>query len=371
MALYLRGDTYWYRFRFRGIVYRESTKSSNKEIAGRLEREHRRKVELGQQGLEDFKKPLMFKAACKSYIEAEEIHWSKKYRESQDSSLLHLEPFFGKMLLTDINATVINRYQRSRLSEVPKPSNRTVNIELSLVRRVLRKNKLWAMMQDEVKMLRERKDVGRELQDAEVVRLLQACLESTSKALYTAVVVSIHTGLRLQELRLLKWHQVDLQEGEIIVGKSKTEGGEGRKVYLSDTALVILKDWRQKLAAGAGKSLYPHYYVFPTQRYGLMGKLGTFGGVVAPYRTHFDKPTGSFNTAWKSAKKKAGVECRWHDMRHTCASRLAAGGALDTTLTSLLGWMSPKMLERYSHVRETAKRVAVQSAFPTESIQVQ
>jgi hypothetical protein len=38
---------------------------------------------------------------------------------------------------------------------------------------------------------------------------------------------------------------------------------------------------------------------------------------------------------------------------------LAAGGATDQTLQALLGWMSPKMIERYSHVRAAAKRKAV------------
>jgi integrase len=53
------------------------------------------------------------------------------------------------------------------------------------------------------------------------------------------------------------------------------------------------------------------------------------------------------------------VECRWHDLRHSAASAIAAGGATDQTLQALLGWMSPKMIERYSHVRAEAKRRAV------------
>jgi site-specific recombinase XerD len=45
--------------------------------------------------------------------------------------------------------------------------------------------------------------------------------------------------------------------------------------------------------------------------------------------------------------------------RHSCTSRVAAGGATDATLQTLLGWMSPKMIERYSHLRAEAKRKAV------------
>jgi integrase len=53
------------------------------------------------------------------------------------------------------------------------------------------------------------------------------------------------------------------------------------------------------------------------------------------------------------------VQCRWHDLRHSFVSRIAAGGATDGTIQSIAGWMSPKMIERYSHVRNAAKRQAV------------
>jgi integrase len=102
-----------------------------------------------------------------------------------------------------------------------------------------------------------------------------------------------------------------------------------------------------------------NHAVFPRESYGLTGKKGAFGGVVVPYRTFPEQPIGSFATAWGTAKKAAGVECRWHDLRHSAASKIAAGGATDQTLQALLGWMSSKMIERYSHVRAEGKRQAV------------
>jgi integrase len=256
------------------------------------------------------------------------------------------------MLLSEIGAGQISRYQRTRLKE--GASNRTVNIEVSLLRLVLRKAKLWSNIVDDVSMLKERADVGRELKDDEVRRLLLACKGSASRGLYSAVLTSIHTGLRSQELRSLRWHQVDLLEGTVTVGKSKTQGGEGRLVYLSAMAVQTLKDWRSQFPGAQ-----PEHAAFPREAYALKGKKGTFGGSVVPYKTFSDQPVHSFATAWQAAKKAAGVECRWHDLRHSAASRMAAGGATDQTLQALLGWMSPKMIERYSHVRAEAKRRAV------------
>jgi hypothetical protein len=51
--------------------------------------------------------------------------------------------------------------------------------------------------------------------------------------------------------------------------------------------------------------------------------------------------------------------CRWHDLRHSAASKIAVSGATDQTLQASLGWMSPKMIEKHSHVRAEARRRAV------------
>jgi integrase len=352
MAVFKRGSVWWYEFEFQGQRIRQSSKSPVKAVCLQAERERRRELERGANNLEKVVKPKLFSGAAKEYLLEQEAHWAPKTRIMHTGSLKHLEPYFGKMLLSEIRGEQISRYQRLRLKA--GASNRSINIEVALLRLVLRKAKLWANIADDVTMLKERADVGRELSDDEVHRLLVACKASPSRGLYPAVLTSIHTGLRSQELRLLRWHQVDLIEGIITVGKSKTQGGEGRLVYLSALAIQTLKDWRSVFPAAQ-----PSHAVFPREAYGLRGKKGSFGGEVVPCKTFPDQPVSSFATAWQSAKKKARVECRWHDLRHSAASRIAAGGATDQTLQALLGWMSPKMIERYSHVRAEAKRKAV------------
>jgi integrase len=203
-------------------------------------------------------------------------------------------------------------------------------------------------------MMKENKDIGRELSEDEAHRLLTAAKASASRSLYPAILVSMHTGLRNEELRLMRWHQVDLLAGSVTVGKSKTDGGEGRVVPLSKTAWQAMKEWRSHFPEAA-----PEHAVFPRESYGLMGTRGTFGGKVAPYETFPNEPVRSWKSGWQQAKKSAGIQCRWHDLRHSFVSRIAAGGATDGTIQAIAGWMSPKMIERYSHVRNKAKRDAV------------
>ena len=352
MTVFKRGGKWWFEFQFMGQRIRESSHSRNKVICERAERKRRLELEEGVNGLQKVVQPKLFSTAAKAYLQEREPHWSLKTREMHANSLRHLESHFGKLLLNEIGDADISSYQRARLKQ--GASNRTINIEVGLVRLVLRKAKLWNRIADDVTALMESTDIGRELSDDEVYRLLAACKASVSRGLYPAVLTSIHTGLRSKELRLLRWRQVDLIEGIITVGKSKTKGGEGRLVYLSELAKLTLQNWRSQFP-----DAQPGHAVFPRESYGLRGKKGTFGGVVTPFKTFPEQPVSSFATAWRTAKRMARVECRWHDLRHSAASRIAAGGATDQTLQALLGWMSNKMIERYSHVREVAKRKAV------------
>jgi integrase len=57
--------------------------------------------------------------------------------------------------------------------------------------------------------------------------------------------------------------------------------------------------------------------------------------------------------------KDASLEIRFHDLRHTCITKLAEGQASEQTLMSIAGHMSRKMVEHYSHIRMAAKRAAL------------
>jgi hypothetical protein len=62
---------------------------------------------------------------------------------------------------------------------------------------------------------------------------------------------------------------------------------------------------------------------------------------------------------WDELRKDTGVSCRLHDLRHTFATHLAENGVSESRMLALMGHMSRAMLERYSHIRMTAKRDAV------------
>jgi integrase len=352
VTLYQRGKIWWYEFEFRGQRIRESAHSRNKGIAERIERERRRQLELGVAGLEEVKRPSLFSVAMKAYLAERKPHWAEKTNVLQEISYRHLEPHLSRLLVTDVKGEHISRYQQAKLKEGASP--RSINIDIALVRQLLKKHRRWANIQPDVKMLRERSDIGRALSKDEEHRLLAACKKSHSRSLYPAVLLSLHTGLRNGELRLLQWRQIDLIEKQIAVGKSKTAGGEGRIIPLSETAFAVITDWRRQFPDAS-----PAHYVFPTERYGLAGEDGYLEGKMAAYNTDPTKPIGSWKVAWTAVRTVAKVDCRWHDMRHTFVSRMAESHASDATIMALAGHLSRKMMERYSHTRVEAKRSAI------------
>jgi integrase len=90
----------------------------------------------------------------------------------------------------------------------------------------------------------------------------------------------------------------------------------------------------------------PEYYLFP------YGK---------PTPSDPTRPITDITGAWDALRKRAGVQCRLHDLRHTAATKLAEAGVPESTMLSLMGHMSRAMLERYSHIRMAAKREAVEA----------
>ncbi len=74
------------------------------------------------------------------------------------------------------------------------------------------------------------------------------------------------------------------------------------------------------------------------------------------------RPIGRWKEAWESAKVRAGVSCRFHDLRHTGCTRMLEAGVPFSVVATIMGW-SPstmvRMTRRYGHIGQAAQRQAV------------
>ena len=57
--------------------------------------------------------------------------------------------------------------------------------------------------------------------------------------------------------------------------------------------------------------------------------------------------------AWAQALQAAGItDCRFHDLRHSCASYLAMSGASLVEIAAVLGHKTLQMVQRYAHLSD-------------------
>ena len=59
------------------------------------------------------------------------------------------------------------------------------------------------------------------------------------------------------------------------------------------------------------------------------------------------KPIASIKEAWEGAKERAGVKCRFHDLKHTAVSRMLDAGLSIAKIAKIVGW-SPATMVRMS-----------------------
>jgi integrase len=328
---------YSYRFRFGGRIIHESAKTTSKTLAQEAERERRRELEKSWNHVGGRRElPPTFEQASKEYQESRLGRVSPHTADIDKYSLKHLIPVFGSTLLCDITADDLTRYQKRRQQDGAE--GRTVNMEVGVLRGVLTAHRMWERIAPDVHMLPERKDIGQALTADEERRLLEATRRRDS-ACHTATVLALNTSMGRKEIRTLTWGQIDFEARTVKVGKSKNEFRTGRVIPLNPAAFEALLKW-----AGRYPDAQPTHCVFPYQD----------NRQIDPTR-----PTNGWRTAWEKARKQAGVNVRFHDLRVTCITKLAEGQASDQTIKAIAGHVSQRMLEHYSRIRMDAKRRAL------------
>jgi hypothetical protein len=165
-------------------------------------------------------------------------------------------------------------------------------------------------------------------QIAEVQCLLEACRKSESPELYLAVLLSLTTGARRGEIMNLRWEHIDWERGTAYIPKPKN--GDPRLLAIVPNALQLLRDRRE------------------------MGGAIKMQGLIFPSLVSDSSPI-LLQKASRNAKARAGLtDFRWHDLRHSAASFMAANGATLLEIGATLGHRSTQTTPRYSHLVQDA-----------------
>lgn len=240
-----------------------------------------------------------------------------------------MKPFFGAYELQEITPLIIEKYRTARLAK--GISRSSINRETSIMKRMFNLAIDWNLTDAnpfvKVKLFSE-KDTQKEriLEHDEEARLFK----ESPKHLKPILLVALHTGMRRGEILNLKWKQVDLEKRMISV--QQTKSGKNRFVPMND---VLFGEFSRLSSLPGGTEL-----IFANPKTGL--------------------PYTEVKKSFKGACKKAGISnLRFHDLRHTFATRLIMAGVDIVTVKELLGHFSIRITQRYTHSNQLQQRLAV------------
>ena len=148
------------------------------------------------------------------------------------------------------------------------------------------------------------------------------------------ILVALNTGLRRGELLGLQWRDVNLEKAFLTVEGGGAKTGQTRHIPLNTDVRRILQDWRPRDAAASD-------FVFPG--------------------ANAEMPMRDVKKGWGALLRRANVTgFRFHDLRHTFASKLVMAGVDLNTVRDLLGHSTISMTLRYAHLAPEHQAAAVE-----------
>jgi integrase len=274
-------------------------------------------------------KKIGFREFSQMYLQDYAMVAKNSWRTDK-SRLKELMQFFGDVELRKITPFMIEKFRKSRLKIGNSKS--TCNRYIALLKKMLNlaeeENFLERNPAKKIKLYSERNIFKERVLTKDEEKKL---IETSSEHLKPILKIALYTGMRLGEILELQWTQVDFETRTIKVEKTKND----RIRHIPINNLLF-----QELMRLKNKNGQTNYMFFNSET---------------------GKPITTVKTGFNAACRRAGIEgLRFHDLRHTFASRLVAAGIDIETVRSLLGHSDIKMTMRYTHSSSERKREAVE-----------
>jgi integrase len=297
---------------------------------------------------------LAFGEASDRYLEGRRLELNPTTLAKEKQLLVRLREFFQASPLNKITAEEVLAYRDWRASKGVGPA--MVNMEIGVLRRILKRAKRWHLVSEDIKPLKEPRSIGRAMSSEQKQRLLEMASQKPEwETAYCAAIIALNTTMRGCEIKGLLWADIDFFGRTIAIRKSKTDAGE-RVIPMTAEAFDTLKRLHRR--AETFGPVKPHHYVFAGFK--VSGRIDRNKMHISAFDP--TRPIRTWRRAWRTLTSKAGLSgLRFHDLRHHAITELAESGASEQTIMAIAGHVSRRMLERYSHIRVEAKRAALEA----------
>jgi len=290
---------------------------------------------------------LSITEAAEFYLTRRESEISRSTVRLEGDALKQVKRHLGTAMLGSLTPESIADYVARRREK--GAGNRTINIEVGVLRRILKQFRLWHRVGEDYKPLPEPKNIGRALSPEQELRLFSvASTRPEWSVAFWVSLVAANTTAGGCELRNLRLQDIDIEARMLYVRVGKNRF-RVRAIPLNRTATWAV----ERLLHRAHKlgATDPEQYLIPRR---IAGKQ--YDPTKPPSRW-------VWRTAWRKLTREAGLEgLRPHDLRHHAITKLAESSeASEQTIMAIAGHVSREMLEHYSHIRQEAKRKAVES----------
>ncbi len=203
MGLFKRGTVWWIRFTYNGRQIKRSTETRDRRIAEKIHHKVMAEIAEGKwlDKLEGDNRT--FEELADKYVNEHCRNNKKDWKKYAERLKVHLIPFFGSTIVTEVSPKFISAYKQYRYKKGVKGA--TINRELTVMKHMYSVAiKEWEWCRDNtvkrVSMEKEGQPKDRWLTASEEERLLKA----TPAWLSEIVTFALNTGMRQGEILSLK-----------------------------------------------------------------------------------------------------------------------------------------------------------------------
>src|ERR1019366_5290957 len=193
MALVKRGKTWHCHFVVNGQRFRQSLRTKDWREAQSKEKEligQAMEGKLSQTSATLARQP--FAQAADEYVSGRTLELAPASQAKEKQLLVQLRAYFKQEPLKAVTVKRITDYRTWRAEQKVGPA--TLNAELGVLRRILKRAKLWARVADDIRPLQEPSSIGRAITEEEKQWLLKtAVMRPEWETAYLAGVLCLNT----------------------------------------------------------------------------------------------------------------------------------------------------------------------------------